>query len=196
METTRTPDGDLVAALLVHLGRAARPAEGEAEALTAAQWAALRYFAQANPPSRTPSAFARFHATSRGTASQTVKALTARGLLARAATGGDGRSVRLDVTAAGEAALAGDPMRRLSAAIAALPEPLRGALATAAARLACAVDIRRGDAPFGVCPDCASCEATAAGCWCSRHGAALGAGDLDRLCADFTPRDAMRETMR
>ncbi len=43
--------------------------------LTAAQWTALRYFARANCFSRTVSAFADYHATTRGTASQTVKGL-------------------------------------------------------------------------------------------------------------------------
>ena len=43
----------------------------------------LRYFARANTFSRTPSAFAEFQATTRGTASQAIKVLEARGYLAR-----------------------------------------------------------------------------------------------------------------
>ncbi|TVQ55931.1 MAG: MarR family transcriptional regulator [Rhodobacteraceae bacterium] len=185
---------DALAALLVHLGRAARSGDAEtaADGMTAAQWAALRYFAQANAPSRTPSAFASFHATSRGTASQTVKALVARGLLARTRSGQDGRSVRLEPTAAGRAALAGDPMRRLVGAIEALPAGARRALSTAAARLVAMMDGARGESLFGFCPDCESCVPAPGGaeddCWCLRHGAALAAADLDRLCADFTPR--------
>lgn len=184
-----SPDPDLLAALLVHLGRAARPCDADDRDLTAAQWAALRYVSRANAPSRTPSGFARFHATSRGTASQTIKALVARGLLARTASGTDGRSVRIDMTEAGVAALSDDPMGRLSAAIAALPPEMRAALARPVARLACEMGARRDTCAFGVCPDCADCVARPGDdAWCRRHGAALATGDLDRLCADFTPR--------
>src|SRR5262245_30587961 len=51
--------------------------------LSPAQWMALRYFARANTFSRTPSAFAEFQATTRGTASQAIKALEAGGYLVR-----------------------------------------------------------------------------------------------------------------
>lgn len=50
---------------------------GFAGGLTWAQWTALRYLARANSLSRTPSAFAAFHGTTRGTASQTIKSLIA-----------------------------------------------------------------------------------------------------------------------
>jgi DNA-binding MarR family transcriptional regulator len=180
-----------LASLLLHLGRAARPGDGDAAGLTAAQWAALRYFAQANAPSRTPSAFASFHATSRGTASQTIRALVARRLLARSRTGADARWVRIDVTPAGAAALAGDPIRRLTDAVAALPDTWRATLAEATTQLVCAVDTARGQNPFGFCPDCAHCAADeACDAWCARHAMALAPHDLTRLCADFAPRSA------
>src|SRR5258708_19226642 len=51
--------------------------------LSPAQWMALRFFARANSFSRTPSAFAEFQATTRGTASQAIKALEAGGDLVR-----------------------------------------------------------------------------------------------------------------
>ncbi len=66
--------------LVFHLGRIAS-GEGLVEGLTAAQWSVLRYFAQANRFSRTPSAFAAFHGTTRGTASQTIKSLETQGYL-------------------------------------------------------------------------------------------------------------------
>jgi DNA-binding MarR family transcriptional regulator len=71
-----------IAELVFHLGRIAT-GEGLVEGLTAAQWAALRYFAQANRFSRTPSAFAAFHGTTRGTASQTIKSLETQCYLTR-----------------------------------------------------------------------------------------------------------------
>jgi DNA-binding MarR family transcriptional regulator len=182
-------DPTLLATLLVHVGRAARPGNGEADGLTAAQWAALRYFSLANTLSRTPSAFASFHATSRGTASQTIKALIARGLLARARSGDDRRSVRIDVTKAGMAALADDPMHRLREAIAALPAEICATLSVAMTTLVCAVDAARRESLFGVCPDCANCvRGPAEGAWCCRHSTALAPEDLSLLCADFAPR--------
>src|SRR5215471_697586 len=62
------------AELLLLVGRRVQ-AEGYDGELSPAQWMALRYFARANPFSRTPSAFAAFQATTRGTASQAIKAL-------------------------------------------------------------------------------------------------------------------------
>src|SRR6516165_1271169 len=64
-------------------GGAALQAEGYDGELSPAQWMALRYFARANTFSRTPSAFAEFQATTRGTASQAIKALEAGGYLVR-----------------------------------------------------------------------------------------------------------------
>ena len=57
------------AELLLQVGRLVQ-AEGYDGELSPAQWMALRFFARANPFSRTPSAFAEFQATTRGTATQ------------------------------------------------------------------------------------------------------------------------------
>src|SRR5258708_15325066 len=70
------------AELLLQVGRLVQ-AEGYDGELSPAQWMALRFFARANPFSRTPSAFAEFQATTRGTATQAVKALEAGGYLVR-----------------------------------------------------------------------------------------------------------------
>jgi DNA-binding MarR family transcriptional regulator len=66
------------AELLLQVGRLVQ-AEGYDGELSPAQWMALRFFARANPFSRTPSAFAEFQATTRGTATQAIKALEAGG---------------------------------------------------------------------------------------------------------------------
>ena len=97
-----------IAELVFHLGRIAS-GEGLAENVTPAQWSALRYFALANRFSRTPSAFAAFHATTRGTASQTIKSLEAQGYLSRTRSEDDKRSVQLVLTDKGLGILADDP---------------------------------------------------------------------------------------
>ena len=125
-------NGRANAELVFHLGRIAS-GEGLAERLTAAQWAALRYFAQANRFSQTPSAFAAFHATTRGTASQTIKSLETQGYLTRIRSEGDRRSIRLVLTEKARGILANDPFESLVRAADSLPpqcsRPLRQCLA-------------------------------------------------------------------
>ena len=83
------------------------------DGLTPAQWTALRFFSRANRFSRTVSAFAEFHATTKGPASQTVKSLVIKELIKRTRSKSDGRSARLDLTANGRALLKNDPFEIL-----------------------------------------------------------------------------------
>ena len=76
-----------IAELLLLAGRLVQT-EGYDGELSPAQWMALRFFARANSFSRTPSAFAEFQATTRGTASQAIKALEAGGVLGSTAIPG------------------------------------------------------------------------------------------------------------
>ena len=108
MGKERDIGGRATAELVLRLSRAAL-GEGFVEALTSAQWMALRFFARANRFSRTVSAFAEFHATTRGTASQTVKGLVDQGFLTRTTSDTDGRSARVDLTDKARAILARDP---------------------------------------------------------------------------------------
>jgi DNA-binding MarR family transcriptional regulator len=87
-------DSCVIADLVLHLGRIASR-EALVEGLTPAQWTVLRYFARANRFSRTPSAFAAFHGTTRGTASQMIKNLEIQGYLTRMRSEADGQSTRL-----------------------------------------------------------------------------------------------------
>src|SRR5438445_12624216 len=104
------------AELLLQVGRFVQ-AEGYDGELSPAQWMALRYFARANRFSRNPSAFAEFQATTRGTASQAIKALEAGGYLVRQRSKTDGRSVSPRLTNKGKKALARDPFEVLVRAV-------------------------------------------------------------------------------
>ena len=104
------------AELLLQVGRLVQ-AEGYDGELSPAQWMALRFFARANSFSRTPSAFAEFQATTRGTATQAIKALEAGGYLVRQPFKTDGRSVSLRLTSKGKKALARDPFEVLVRAV-------------------------------------------------------------------------------
>lgn len=97
-----------VAELALQLGRVAY-GETSAAKLTPAQWMALRFFARANRFSRTVSAFAEFHATTRGTASQTLKSLVQRGFLTRTRCTRDRRSSTFNLTEKARLELASDP---------------------------------------------------------------------------------------
>src|ERR1700745_173966 len=110
------------AELLMLAGRLVQ-AEGYDGKLSPAQWMALRYFARANTFSRTPSAFAEFQATTRGTASQAIKALEAGGYLVRDRSQADGRSRTLPLPRKGHAAVARDPFEVLVRAVARRPAP-------------------------------------------------------------------------
>lgn len=182
------PDPALTCAeLLLHLARLAQ-AGPSIVSLTPAQWMALRYFARANRASRTPSAFSEFHATTRGTASQTLKSLVAAGLLERCASDSDGRSVRFDVTPAGRAALAGDPLQALAGVLSALPPqdlaPFHQRLQSVAAALA-----GRSAAPvFGSCENCVHFAFEGDAAWCHCTQSRIPELEIAALCVDHRPR--------
>ena len=185
-----------IAELVFHLGRIAS-GEGLVEGLTAAQWAVLRYFAQANRFSRTPSAFAAFHATTRGTASQTIKSLETQGYLTRMRSEDDRRSVWLVLTEQARAILANDPFESLVRAADALPPGVRGHFANALQRMLGQVAQERGKPPFGTCASCQHLESDD----CSREGQAPHAcgftnepllqEELDGVCINFAPGKPM-----
>jgi DNA-binding MarR family transcriptional regulator len=89
---------------------------------------ALRFFARANQFSRNPSAFAGFQATTRGTATQTIKSLEAGGYLVRQPSKADRRSVSLRLTSKGKKALARDPFEVLVRAVDSLDAKDRSAM--------------------------------------------------------------------
>lgn len=91
--------------VMLLLDRLARlhAARRRADTLTDAQCAALDYLARANRFSRSPSVVAEYLATTRGTASQTLKALAEKGLIAEEATEGDRRQRRYALTDSGRA---------------------------------------------------------------------------------------------
>ncbi len=184
-----TASADIGAEIIVHLARLAQ--SGGDHRLTTAQWSALRFFARANRLSRTPSAFSAFHATTRGTASQTVKSLVELGLLERHRSESDGRSVRYDLTEAGREALADDPLRALSERLEQLPENERGQLLGALQTIAGDLAVIRESNAFGTCADCAHCDSGAdRSSFCRCAAETLRVCDMEALCVEFRPRNA------
>jgi len=192
-------DSRVIAELILHLGLIASR-ETLVEGMTPAQWAVLRYFARANRFSRTPSAFAAFHGTTRGTASQTIKNLETRAYLTRVRSVADGRSARLDLTDKAKAILAHDPFEALVRAADALPPGARGHLANGLQRMLGQVARERGKPVFGTCESCGHLE----GDGCSSEGQApyvcgfvsepMRLKELDNLCINFVQGKRMTMT--
>lgn len=177
---------DRIAELLVHLGRAARAGEGRCD-LTQAQWGCLRFVARANASTRTPSGFAAYQATTRGTASQIIKSLERRGLICRAPSATDRRSVVFDLTEAGQAMLAHDPMHDIVGLIRRIePAESRRFLRTLS-HLVVALAGLRAAPPFGSCTDCNHFSPMPGGGYCGCMAAVMAAEETTRLCASFDP---------
>jgi DNA-binding MarR family transcriptional regulator len=179
-------ESELGAEIIVHLARLAQSC-GDTR-LTAAQWAALRFFARANRLSRTPSAFSAFNATTRGTASQTVKSLVALGLLERHRNEDDGRSIRFELTEDGRAALAGDPLRGLVEVLDDLDPTERQRLLAALQSVTGALAAKRGAPLFGTCGDCSHCSDHGASSFCRCTAVALAGPEMGFLCVEYEPR--------
>ena len=181
-----------VAELVEQLGRCAY---GDAfiEGLNPAQWSALRYFGRANRFSRTVSAFALYHGTTRGTASQTVKALVAKGYLRRLPVKSDHRSFRLELTAKARSFRAQDPFHDLVSAARTLSLDRRTTVVEGLqAMLGCLLD-NRGGPLFGVCPSCAHlrsegcCPTDSSPYECGLFGESLTEEELPEICVNYQP---------
>jgi DNA-binding MarR family transcriptional regulator len=187
-------DTEEIAELLVYLGRAARGTDTGSD-LTAAQWTAMRFFARANHITRTPSAFASFHATTRGTASQVIKSLMLKGYLARYEAADDRRSVRLDLTSSGKSIMHFDPLNSLTEAIDQLGGKLRTALRQALPALAGELAKVRGTVAFGTCGDCQHFSCRDAVSYCACIDAELAPADLGCLCVNFAASEGRKAAM-
>jgi DNA-binding MarR family transcriptional regulator len=174
------------AELLLQVGRLVQ-AEGYDGELSPAQWMALRFFARANPFSRNPSAFAEFQATTRGTASQAIKALEANGYLVRQRSKVDGRSVSLRLTNKGKKALARDPFEVLVDAVDALGANEQASMHDALHQVLTTVAASGAHRCFGVCQDCTYLGEEI---WCSPKAASPSARECALLGVPIQPEDA------
>jgi len=109
-----------IAEVMMHIGHIA-DSLGYTQGLKPSQWTALRYFAGANPSQRTVSAFADFHATTRGAASQMVEVLVGKALLVRVPVPEDRRVTQLHPTPRALELLRLDPLGEFADIIAELP---------------------------------------------------------------------------
>lgn len=138
---------------LERLTRLMRAGEHEG-GLNPAQWEALRYLSRANRFSNSPIALTRFLGSTKGTISQTIKALERKGFIAKTPRQDEGRSICLSLTPKGVEALRHDPLAEFSKSLDDLSGKSRRRLAKGLADLL-ETDLKRREQPsFGICTSC------------------------------------------
>lgn len=184
---SRMPLALEAAQLIDRLDRLTRSGE-VVHGLNPAQWEALRYLARANRFSRTPAALADYLGTTRGTVSQSLISLEAKGHIARTQSSRDKRSVDLSLTAQGKTALANDPLTRLAADIAANQSTDIATVVTLLRDTLSRAIARNDGKPFGVCRTCrhfvATSGSTSGYARCALLGEPLSKEDSLAMCAE------------
>ena len=181
-----------IAELLDRLGRATHALQF-AHGLNPAQWEALRFLGRANRYSRSPSTLAEYLGTTKGTASQTLRALETKGYVRRGRDCADRRGVSLEITDAGRELLALDPIRDVEGAISALSGPCASMLAEGLTHVLDKVRSQCRQGMFGFCERC--CHLVGAGeaqvSQCGLTGEVLGKDECRQLCVNFKTMDIL-----
>ena len=149
-------------------------------ALNPAQIAALEYLARANRFSRAPSHVADYLGTTRGTMSQTLKALARKGYVCERRSDTDKRSISYDLTEAGHALAA----RRggLMESIRALSDEAQTHLGRGLSNLLDHQLRVNGGRRFGICKTCAHHRVTQDGRYCALLSLDLLPDESDQIC--------------
>ncbi len=145
--------GPDIAHSLERLGRIMRAAEHDG-GLNPAQWEGLRYLGRANRFSNSPGALTRYLGATKGTVSQTLKALERKGFIAKSARPGVKRSIILTVTEKGQQALGADPWNSLAKITEELGGKTRRRLAKGLQEVLSGALRKGGLRRFGSCPGC------------------------------------------
>ncbi len=162
--------------------RIARVAAAEEwnDKLNPAQHSALAYLARANRFSRAPSNVADYLCTTRGTASQTLKALERKGLVMQTRSDTDKRSISCDVTKKGRAALGATNV--FDAALDALSASEVAALTQLLEATGHRMLKQRRFRTFGVCKTCRYHRHTQDGLACALLDMPLTQMNANELC--------------
>jgi DNA-binding MarR family transcriptional regulator len=188
MAKKNEPLGAHSAVVLERLSRLMRAAEHDGD-LNPAQWEALRYIARANSFSNSPAALTRYLGATKGTISQTVKALERKGYVVKASRLNEKRSITLTPTARGEEKLKQDPWARLSVGIDELGGKVRRRLEQGLSELLSSELSRSGRSNFGLCETCRFFRAGKASGphHCILFDLPLSAAESTRICAEHQP---------
>lgn len=179
-----------IAELIDRIGRMTRELQ-YVDGLNPAQWEALRYLNRANRYSRTPGCIAEFLGATKGTISQTVTALEAKGLIYRTPSDRDRRVCLIDLTEEGQRMIARDPVLRLERIAAGLPPEMGQAMVNGLSHLMASLQLELGAKPFGVCVACCRHLSADSECQggetarCGMTGEPLSRDDSRRICVNY-----------
>ncbi len=178
-------DVDIVL-FLERLGRMLKN-DTHADGLKPSQWDALRYLARANRFSRTPSALTAYFGMTKGTVSQTLKALERKGLIAKTHDPLDRRNIRLSLTKAGSALLKRDPASAIRKIAGSMAKDQQAELVAGLNALLQLTLEDRGSKSFGVCKTCRYFEektASRASQRCKLLDVSLSVQDSELICVE------------
>lgn len=152
--------------------------------LNPAQRVALDYLARANKFSRTPSVVADYLSATRGTVSQTLKALSRKGLIKQVDANGDKRSFAYEVTAKGRQLAS--TANTLDAALATLSADEQRTLQQGLEKTVRHALRARGGRTFGMCRTCRFHEPKGTGAYCTLLQEPLRPAQRDEICHEHT----------
>ncbi len=171
-------------ALLERIGRLLAQQDWQQD-LNPAQRSALAYLSRANRFSRSPSQVADYLMATRGTVSQTLKALARKGLVQETPVAGDKRSIVYEVTEAGWAAQRSEGP--LDAALSNLTEKQAHGLGERLEGLLQDALQAQGNRPFGLCRNCRYHRRHDQGSYCSLLNEPLTEPEADLICHEQQP---------
>ena len=177
---------DIIANINALLDRLSRiiASEGWEGDLNPAQTAALNYLARANRFSRSPSVVAEYLGATRGTVSQTLKALHRKGLVEESPNPTDKRSISYRLTKSGEELVG--RKRQLYEVLDALSEKDRSDLEAQLGQVVSTALKKRGLTTFGACKSCKHHLVTEKGIHCALLDLPLRPEETEQICVEQT----------
>lgn len=148
------------------------------------QWTALSYLARANRFSRSPSQVSDYMVATRGTVSQTLKALARKGLVEERRSDQDKRSISYSVTGQGLALLEGKNLVEDTASM--LSDRQRAALLDGLETLMRNALAQRRSRPFGVCRSCTYHQKSGDGGFCKLLCVPLSPVETGQICHEHS----------
>jgi DNA-binding MarR family transcriptional regulator len=153
----------------------------------------LRYLGRANRFSNSPGGLTRYLGSTKGTVSQTLKALERKGFIAKSTRPGVKRSIILSVTEKGQKALGADPWNTVAKIAEELGGKTRKRLAKGLQQVLAGALRKGGLRRFGSCPDCrffrekGRQNEPSGPHLCMLFDAALAPPELRQICVGYEP---------
>jgi len=148
--------------------------------LNPSQWTALSYLARANRFSRAPSHVAEFMAATRGTVSQTLKALARKGLIEEMRSETDRRWISYSITETGTETLSRSMV--INDLYDGLDQSVAGPLADGLEALLRNALKARDKRPFGLCKTCRHHKKKRTGGFCMLLNEELARDETFQIC--------------